>query len=94
MLAGLPGETLIWLAGRTERQALAPGERLSAQGHFVAMISGLGHATDEGGGRETIQPGAVLGDDVVSLLAVTPVTVVRCERATLDEALQAPREEA
>ena len=92
MLAGLPGETLADLAERMERQTLTPGERLDVRGHVTAVLNGLAHATSEAGQRKAVEPGAVVDEQAVSLRAVTPVTIVRCERSVFDDVIGAPPE--
>lgn len=90
LLAGLPGETLAELAERMERRVMAPGESFDVRGQLVAVINGLGHASDSGGQREAVKPGGVVPEASVSLRAVTPVTVVRCPRSVLEEVVGAP----
>ena len=63
MLAGLPGESLARLAEQMERQVLAPGEQSDVDDEIVAILSGLAHATDTGGARDTAEPGSVLDED-------------------------------
>lgn len=98
LLAGLPGETLARLGERMERQELAPGERVVAEGdageRFFVVLAGLLRAVQsERGTRSVLRPGDYFGE--VSLLvdmprtatvaAVTPATVASCDRATFDE---------
>jgi hypothetical protein len=85
MLAGLPGQTLGKLGERMERQSLSPGEQKDVQGQLVAVLSGLAHAKDAGGGRAAVEPGSTVDEGAVTLRALTPVTIVWCSRAVYDE---------
>ena len=101
LLAGLPGETLARLGERMERQAVAPGERIVAEGdaadRFYVVLSGLLTAVqDERGARTVLRPGSYFGE--VSLLvdvprtasveALTPATVASCDRETFDDVVR------
>ena len=90
MLAGLPGESLARLAEQMERQVLAPGEQSDVDDEIVAILSGLAHATDTGGARDTAEPGSVLDEDAVKLRALTPLTIARCSRSLFDELAGSP----
>jgi hypothetical protein len=76
-LSGIPGETLMRLAGRMERRDLAPGEALEAEGRFGVVLAGMLRA--EGG---LLRPGDSFSGRVT---AVTPATVASCERSTYEE---------
>jgi hypothetical protein len=76
-LAGLPGETLARLAERMERRELAPGERLALGGRVGVLVAGMLN-----GSRGVLRPGDLF-DGAVS--ALTPATVVSCDRAVFDE---------
>jgi hypothetical protein len=57
-----------------EREDLAPGERVDAEGRFVAVLSGLLR-----GPAGMLRPGQTL--TAGSATAVTPATVAGCSRA-------------
>lgn len=90
MLAGLPGKTLGRLAERMQREVLAPGERSDIDGELVAVLSGLAHATDADGTRDTAKPGSVLPESAVRIRALTPLTIARCARSSFDELAGSP----
>lgn len=76
-LAGLPGETLARLAERMERRELAPGERLELGGRVGVLVAGM-----LSGGDGVLRPGELFGGTVSAL---TPATIVSCDRAAFDE---------
>jgi hypothetical protein len=73
-LGGLPGEKLTRLAERMERQELAPGERVDAEGRVVAVFAGLLR-----GPAGVLRPGQTISSGTAT--AVTPSTVAACSRA-------------
>jgi hypothetical protein len=76
-LAGLPGETLARLAERMERRELAPGERLEVGDRVGVLVAGM-----LSGSRGVLRPGELFQGAVSAL---TPATIVSCERAAFDE---------
>ena len=98
LLASLPGERLAELAPRMRREDLPPGTSVVREGdpgdRFYVVLNGLLEVTQAGRGPRTLlRPGDHFGEvslamDVprtASVLAVTPVTVASCDRATFDE---------
>jgi ATP-binding cassette, subfamily B, bacterial len=101
LLAGLPGEQLVKLAGRMEREDVAPGETVVRQGEppdrFYVVLSGLLNVTQEGRGeRRVLRPGDTFGEVALamriprtaSVRAVTPAVVASCDSATFDDLLR------
>jgi CRP-like cAMP-binding protein len=99
ILTELPGETLTKLAGRMERQEIAPGNPVVVEGeegnHFYCVLSGVLAVSNQGGlgPRRVLRPGEYFGEvaltmDVprtASVTALTSVTVASCDRETFDE---------
>jgi CRP-like cAMP-binding protein len=99
LLAELPGETLSKLAGRMQREDIAPGSPVVLEGeegnHFYCVISGVLAVSNQGGlsPRRVLRPGDYFGEvaptmDVprtASVTALTAVTVASCDRETFDE---------
>lgn len=98
MLAGLPGEQLLKLAGRMRREELGPGAPVVAQGddgeRFYVVLSGLLSVTQsERGFRGVLKPGDYFGEVALamdiprtaSVSPMTPVTLASCDRETFDE---------
>jgi ATP-binding cassette, subfamily B, bacterial len=101
LLAGLPGERLNALAGRMDREELAPGAAVVNQGEegdrFYVVLSGLLNVTQaERGGRSVLRPGDYFGEVALAMgiprtatvRAMTPAVVASCDRATFDELLR------
>jgi ATP-binding cassette subfamily B protein len=98
LLSGLPGERLNALAGRMEREELAPGAAAVNQGEegerFYVVLSGLLNVTQaERGGRSVLRPGDYFGEVALAMdvprtatvRAMTPSVVASCDRDTFDE---------
>ena len=98
LLAALPGETLLKLAGRMRREELGPGKPLLTEGEegarFYVVLSGLLSVTQADRGlRGILKPGDYFGEvaltmDVprtASVSPMTPVTLASCDRETFDE---------
>jgi CRP-like cAMP-binding protein len=98
LLAALPGELLLKLAGRMQREEIGPGAPLLAEGdagdRFYVVLSGLLSVTQtERGLRRILKPGDYFGEvalamDVprtASVSPMTPVTLASCDRETFDE---------
>ena len=98
LFSELPGETLGKLAGRMERQEIAPGQTILRQGQpadrFFVVIGGMLSVRQETRGvRGTLGPGDYFGEvalvmDVprtATVTALTPATVASCDRSTFDE---------
>ena len=98
LLSSLPGERLNALAGRMQREALAPGTAAVNQGEpgdrFYVVLSGLLNVTQaERGGRSVLRPGDYFGEVALTMgvprtatvRAMTPAVVASCDRVTFDE---------
>lgn len=98
LLAALPGEVLLKLAGRMRREEVGPGAPILAEGEegerFYVVLSGLLSVTQaERGLRRVLKPGEYFGEvalamDVprtASVSPMTPVTLASCDRETFDE---------
>jgi ATP-binding cassette subfamily B protein len=101
LLAGLPGEQLASLAGRLEREDVAPGETVVREGEpgdrFYVVLSGLFQVTQgDLGERRLLRPGDSFGEVALamriprtaSVRALTPAVVASCDAATFDELLR------
>lgn len=101
LLAGLPGSKLAELAGRLEREDVAPGETVVREGdpgdRFYIVLSGLLRVSQEDlGERRMLRPGDYFGEVAVamgiprtaSVRAVTPAVVASCDNKTFDELLR------
>jgi ATP-binding cassette, subfamily B, bacterial len=98
LLAALPGELLMKLAGRMERQEIGPGAPIVSEGEpgerFYVVLSGLLSVTQtERGFRGVLKPGDYFGEVALtmdmprtaSVSPMTPVTLASCDRKTFDE---------
>lgn len=98
LLASLPGEPLLRLAKRMEREDVAPGAAVVREGEpgerFYVVLNGLFEVTQAGRGTRTLlKPGDYFGEVALameiprtaSVRAVLPSTVASCDRATFDE---------
>jgi CRP-like cAMP-binding protein len=98
LLATLPGETVNRLAARMEREDVAPGARVVAEGEpgerFYVVLSGmLAVSQADLGPRRVLRPGDYFGEVAVamnvprtaSVRALTPAVIASCDRATFDE---------
>ena len=98
LLAALPGEVLMKLAGRMRREELGPGEPIIREGEpgerFYVVLSGLLSVTQvERGFRGVLKPGEYFGEVALALgvpwtasvSPMTAVTLASCDRATFDE---------
>ena len=101
LLATLPGETLNRLAARMEREDVAPGARIVAEGdpgeRFYVVLSGmLAVSQADLGPRRVLRPGDYFGEVALamnvprtaSVRALTPAVVASCDRATFDEVIR------
>ncbi len=101
LLASLPGETLVVLAGRMQREDLLPGAAVVEQGEpgerFYVVLSGMLNVSQEGrGGRRVLKPGDYFGEVALAMdiprtatvRAMTPCVVASCDRATFDELIR------
>ena len=101
LLSGLPGSKLAELAGRLEREEVAPGETVVREGEpgdrFYIVLSGMLSVSQEGiGERRMLRPGDSFGEVALamgiprtaSVRAVTPAVVASCDQATFDELLR------
>ena len=99
ILTELPGETLTKLAGRMQREDIAPGNPVVLEGeeghHFYCVLSGVLAVSNQGGlgPRRVLRPGDYFGEVALamdiprtaSVTALTSVTVASCDRETFDE---------
>ena len=95
----LAGQALTKLAQKMERQDIASGSSVVVEGepgdHFYVVLRGLLAVSNKGalGPRRVLRPGDYFGEvaltmDVprtASVMALTPTTVVSCDKATFDE---------
>jgi ATP-binding cassette, subfamily B, bacterial len=98
LLAALPGELLLKLAGRMRREEVGPGAPLLTEGEegerFYVVLNGLLSVTqNDRGFRGVLKPGDYFGEVALtmdmprtaSVSPMTPVTVASCDRETFDE---------
>jgi CRP-like cAMP-binding protein len=98
LLAALPGEHLLKLAGRMRREDLGPGAPVVTEGdvgeRFYVVLSGLLSVTQaDRGFRGVLKPGDYFGEVALALdiprtasvSPMTPVTLASCDRETFDE---------
>ncbi|MGH3081790.1 MAG: cyclic nucleotide-binding domain-containing protein [Gaiellaceae bacterium] len=98
LLAALPGELLLKLAGRMQREELGPGAPIVTEGEtgerFYVVLSGLLSVTQaDRGFRGVIKPGDYFGEVALamdmprtaSVSPMTAVTLASCDRETFDE---------
>jgi CRP-like cAMP-binding protein len=98
LLASLPGEQLIKLAGRMRREEIGPGAPLLTEGEggdrFYVVLSGLLSVTQADRGlRRILKPGDYFGEVALAMelprtatvSPMTPVTLASCDRETFDE---------
>jgi CRP-like cAMP-binding protein len=98
LLAELPGQQLMKLAGRMSREEIASGQALMLEGEpgerFYVVLSGMLVVSQESRGpRRVLRPGDYVGEvalamDVprtASVTALTSSVVASCDRETFDE---------
>jgi CRP-like cAMP-binding protein len=101
LLAGLPGETLMKLAKRMEREEFAPGTAIVREGdpgdRFYVLFAGMLSVSNTAmGRRDVLRPGDYFGEVALAMdvprtatvTAITPVVVASCDRETFDEFLR------
>jgi CRP-like cAMP-binding protein len=101
LLAGLPGETLMKLAKRMEREEFAPGTTIVREGdpgdRFYVLFAGMLSVSNTAmGRRDVLRPGDYFGEVALAMdvprtatvTAITPVVVASCDRETFDEFLR------
>ena len=101
LLASVPGERLLALAGRMRREEGAPGSRVVSEGDlgnsFYVVLSGMFTVTQEDRGeRGLLRPGDTFGEvslalrvtRTASVTAMTPAVVASCDCETFDEFLR------
>jgi ATP-binding cassette, subfamily B, bacterial len=101
LLAGLPGETLMKLAKRMEREEIAPGTAIVREGdpgdRFYVLFAGMLSVSNTAmGRRDVLRPGDYFGEVALAMdvprtatvTAITPAVVASCDRATFDEFLR------
>jgi len=97
LLAELPGQVLTKLAKGMKRRDVASGSSVVVEGepgdHFYVVLRGLLAVSNALGPRRVLRPGDYFGEvalamDVprtASVTALTPTTIVSCDKATFDE---------
>ena len=101
LLSGLPGEQLDVLAHRMEREEIAAGVQVVAEGEpgerFYVVLSGMLTASQEGlGERNVLRPGDYFGEVALAMSvprtatvrALTRAVVASCDTETFDELLR------
>jgi CRP-like cAMP-binding protein len=101
LLAELPGELLMKLAGRMSREDIASGQAPVVEGEpgerFYIVLSGMLVVSQESmGARRVLRPGDYFGEVALAMnmprtatvTAITPAVVASCDRATFDELLR------
>ena len=101
LLSGLPGEQLDVLAHRMEREEIAAGAQVVAEGEpgerFYVVLSGMLTASQEGlGERNVLRPGDYFGEVALAMSvprtatvrALTRAVVASCDTETFDELLR------
>ncbi len=101
LLAGLPGETMMKLAKRMEREEIAPGTAIVREGdpgdRFYVLFAGmLSVSNTVMGRRDVLRPGDYFGEVALAMdvprtatvTAITPAVVASCDRETFDEFLR------
>jgi CRP-like cAMP-binding protein len=101
LLAGLPGEVLLRLGKRMERQEVAPGTVIVREGEegdrfYVVFAGMLSVANRSMGTRGVLRPGSYFGEVALTMdvprtatvTAITPAVVASCDRETFDELLR------
>jgi len=101
LLAELPGEQLLKLSKRMEREEVPAGKTVIAEGEpgdrFYVVLSGMMTVTQATRGPQAVlRPGEYFGEVALamgvprtaSVRALTPATVASCDRATFDEFLR------
>jgi cAMP-dependent protein kinase regulator len=101
LLAGLPGETMLKLAKRMEREEIAPGTAIVREGdpgdRFYVLFAGmLSVSNTVMGRRDVLRPGDYFGEVALAMdvprtatvTAITPAVVASCDRETFDEFLR------
>ena len=101
LLAELPGETLLELSKRMEREDVPAGTTVVLEGdrgdRFYVVLSGMLTVTQDSRGLQgLVRPGDYFGEVALamqvprtaSVRALTPATVASCNRETFDEFLR------
>jgi CRP-like cAMP-binding protein len=101
LLAGLPGEVLMRLGKRMEREEVAPGTAIVREGEegdrFYVVFAGMLSVTNSSmGTRAVLRPGSYFGEVALTMdvprtatvTAITPAVVASCDRETFDELLR------
>jgi cAMP-dependent protein kinase regulator len=101
LLAAVPGEELMKIARRMEREEVPPGRQVVREGdpgeRFYLVLSGLFAVSQEDlGPRRVLQPGDYFGEVALamnvprtaSVRALTPAVVASCDHETFDELLR------
>jgi len=98
LLAGLPGQTLLRLSKRMEREEVAPGTVVVREGEpgdrFYLVFAGMLAVNQRDlGERRILRPGDYFGEvsltmhmpRTATVSAITPAVIASCDRETFDE---------
>ena len=97
LLAGLPGETLMRLGKRMEREEIAPGTVVVREGEesdrFYVVFAGMLAVKNTLGPRGMLRPGDYFGEVAAAMgiprtatvTSITPCVVASCDRKTFEE---------
>ena len=101
LLAGMPGETLLRLAKRMEREEILPGSVVVREGEpgerFYVVFAGMLLVTQaSNASRNILRPGDYFGEVALAMniprtatvSAISPAVVASCDRETFDEFLR------
>jgi CRP/FNR family cyclic AMP-dependent transcriptional regulator len=101
LFGSLPGETVVKLAGRMEREEIPAGRAIITEGdrtdRFYVLLTGLAAVTQAGrGARALLRPGEAFGEvaplmrmeRTATVTAMTICVVASCDRETFDELLR------
>lgn len=101
LLAGLPGETILKLAKRMEREEIPPGTAVVREGdpgdRFYVVFAGMLSVNQRDlGSRGLLRPGDYFGEvslamgmpRTATVTSITPSVVASCDRETFDELLR------
>jgi ATP-binding cassette subfamily B protein len=97
LLAGLPGETLMRLGKRMDREEIPPGTTVVREGQesdrFYVVFAGMLAVKNALGPRGVLRPGDYFGEVAAAMgiprtatvTTITPCVVASCDRETFEE---------
>jgi cAMP-dependent protein kinase regulator len=98
LLAGLPGQTLLRLSKRMEREEVPPGTVIVREGEpgdrFYLVFAGMLSVTQRDlGNRRVLRPGDYFGEvsltmgmpRTATVSSITPAVIASCDRETFDQ---------